>query len=232
MLKPHLKQCWCIPPGQDAAFVACMEDVLDLYCAPYDPRRPVVCMDETSKQLVGETRVPVPPAPDRPARYDYEYERRGTANVFLFTEPLGGWRQANVTERRTRVDWAYQMRHLLDEEYPEADLVRVVLDNLNTHSIASLYEAFEPAEARRLARRLELHPTPKHGSWLNVAELELGVLGRQCLDRRMGEAAFVQQESAAWALDRNRHQTGVDWRFTTADARIKLKHLYPQIQMG
>lgn len=163
-MKPHLRQCWCIPPGHNAEFVAAIEDVLDVYCRPYDAGHPVVCMDETSKQLVGEIRPAIPAAPGRAERYDMEYERRGVAEVFLFTEPLGGWRRTAVTEHRTRVDWAGQVRSLLDEDYPEAQKVVLVMDNLNTHGIASLYEAFEPAVARRLARRLEIHYTPKHGS--------------------------------------------------------------------
>ena len=164
-MKPHLHQCWCIPPKHNAEFVAGMEDVLDVYCLPYDPTWPVVCMDETTKQLVAETRTPVAAEPGRPARYDAEYERCGVANLFLFTEPLGGWRRVTVTGHRTRLDWAEQIRHLLDVEYPDAAGIRLVMDNLNTHSIASLYEAFAPAEARRLAKRLDIHYTPKHGSW-------------------------------------------------------------------
>jgi hypothetical protein len=230
-LKPHLRACWCIPPEHSAEFVAAMEDVLDVYCRPYDPARPVVCMDETCKQLVAEVRPAIPAAPGRCERYDVEYERRGVAEVFLFTEPLGGWRRATATEHRTRVDWAWQMRHLLEVDYPEAVVVVAVMDNLNTHGIGSLYEAFEPEVARRLARRLEIHHTPKHGSWLNIAEIELGVLSRQCLDRRMDRIEIVAQECSAWDRQRNTQQKGVDWRFTTADARIKLKRLYPQIQL-
>jgi hypothetical protein len=230
-LKPHLRECWCIPPEHNAAFVAAMEDVLDVYCRPYDPKRPVVCMDETCKQLVAEVRPPLPAGPGHGERYDVEYERCGVAEVFLFTEPLAGWRRTAVTERRTRTDWAWQVRHLLDVDYPQAEVVVLVMDNLNTHGIASLYEAFEPDVARRLAQRLELHHTPKHGSWLNIAEIELGVLSRQCLDQRMSGIETVAQECSAWDRDRNKQQKGVDWRFTTADARIKLKRLYPIIQM-
>jgi hypothetical protein len=230
-LKPHLRECWCIPPEHNAEFVAAMEDVLDVYCRPYDAKFPVVCMDETSKQLVAEIRPPIPPAPGHGERYDVEYERRGVAEVFLFTEPLGGWRRTAVTEHRARVDWAGQIRHLLEEDYPEAEKVVLVMDNLNTHGIASLYEAFEPALARRLARRLEIHHTPKHGSWLNIAEIELSVLSGQCLDRRMDRIEQLRVECSAWDQQRNERQKGVDWRFTTADARIKLKRLYPQIQM-
>jgi hypothetical protein len=221
---------WCIPPQQNAEFVCCMEDILDLYCQPYDPDYPVVCMDETSKQLVAETRVPIPPTPGQPLRFDHEYERRGTANVFLFTEPLAGWRQVNVTEQRTRRDWAYQIRELLDVHYPQAKKIRLVEDNLNTHNSASLYETFEPAEAHRLAEKLEHHYTPKHGSWLNVAEIELSVLGRQCLSERIDHAAKLQQQATRRQNPRNQKGAAVDWRFTTADARIKLKRLYPQIE--
>lgn len=229
-MKPHRQQCWCIPPRANAEFVAAMEDVLDLYCEAYHPNRPVVCMDETTKQLVSEIRRPLPAEPGRPARYDVEYERCGVANVFLFTEPLAGWRRVAVTEHRTRLEWAEQVRHLVEVDYAEAETVRLVMDNLNTHSPGSLYEAFEPAEARRLARRLEIHYTPKHGSWLNVAEVELSVLGRQCLARRMDDMGFLDQECSAWAQERTVHQTGVDWQFKTHDARITLKRLYPQIR--
>ncbi len=230
-MKPHLRQCWCIPPEHSAEFVAAVGDVLDAYCRPYDPARPVVCRDETCKQLVAQVRPAIPAAPSRPERYDVEYERCGVAEVFLFTEPLGGWRRTAVTEHRARVDWAWQMRRLLEEDYPEAEVVVVVMDNLNTHGPASLYEAFEPAEARRLAQRLEIHYTPKHGSRLNIAEIELGVLSRQCLDRRMDRIETVQAECSVWDQQRNGQQKGVDWRFTTTDARIKLKRLYPQIQL-
>ena len=208
-----------------------MEDVLDVYCRPYDAKVPVVCMDETSKQLVAEIRPPLPAAPGHGERYDVEYERCGVAEVFLFTEPLGGWRRTAVTEHRARVDWAWQIRHLLEEDYPEAEKVVLVRDNLNTHGLASLYEAFEPVVARRLAQRLEIHHTPKHGSWLNIAEMELSVLSGQCLDRRIDRIDRLRGECSAWDQQRNERQKGVDWRFTTADARIKLKRLYPYIQM-
>lgn len=211
--------------------MAAMEDVLDVYCRPYDPARPVVCMDETCKQLVAEVRPPLPAAPGRLERYDVEYERRGVAEVFLFTEPLGGWRRTAVTEHRARVDWAEQIRHLLEVDYPAADVVVLVMDNLNTHSVASLYEAFEPELARRLARRLEIHHTPKHSSWRNIAEIELGVLSRQCLDRRMDAIGIVGKECSARDRQRNEQQKGVDWRFTSADARIRLKRLYPQVKL-
>jgi hypothetical protein len=204
-----------------------MEDVLDVYCRPYDPRLPQVCMDETSKQLLGEVRPPAPVSPGHPAHIDSEYERLGTANLFLFCEPLRGWRQVRVTERRTKVDWALAIRELVDLHYPAADRIVLIMDNLNTHTPASLYEAFDPAEAKRLADELEIHPTPKHGSWLNIAEIELSVLARQCLDRRIDSRARLAQETAAWETERNTSQRGVDWRFTAADARVKLKHLYP-----
>lgn len=207
-----------------------MEDVLDVYCLAYEPAWPVVCMDETNKQLVGEARQPLPAGPGKLQRYDVEYERCGVANIFLFTEPLADWRRVTVTEHRTRLDWAEQIRHLLDVEYPHAVAVRLVMDNLNTHGIASLYEAFEPAEARRLARRLDIHRTPKHGSWVNIAEIELSVLSRQCLDRRIDNIQTLRQECSAWDRERNRRQTSVDWHFTTDDARVKLKRLYPQIK--
>ncbi len=204
-----------------------MEDVLDLYQQPYDSEAPVVCMDEASKQLVGEVRKPLPNLPGRPARIDYEYERRGTANLFMFVEPLAGRRRVSVTARRTAVDWAQQVKRLLDDDYPDARVVRLVMDNLNTHTIGSLYEAFEPAEAKRLAERLEIHHTPKHGSWLNIAEIELRVLSGQCLDRRIPERSQLVREVSAWEQARNERTVGVDWQFTTAGARIKLKRLYP-----
>ncbi len=207
-----------------------MEDVLELYHQPYDPTRPVICMDETNKQLVGETRTPVPAGPGQPRRIDYEYERRGTADVFLFTEPLGNWRCVEITETRTRVDWAKQIKDLVDVYYPEATQIRLVMDNLNTHSIGSLYEAFAPEEARRIAQKLEIHYTPKHGSWLNVAEIELRVLTVQCLSRRIGDVLILRREVAAWEKARNESDAHVDWQFTSADARIHLKQLYPRIE--
>jgi hypothetical protein len=209
-----------------------MEDVLEVYTRPYDPRRPQVCLDETSKQLVADTREPLPAAPGQPARVDYEYERKGTANLFMVFEPLTGYRQVKVTERRTAVDFAYVIQALVDVQYPQAEKIVLVLDNLNTHTPASLYEAFAPAEARRLMERLEIHHTPKHGSWLNMAEIELSVLARQCLDRRIPDPTILAQEVAAWERQRNAAQCRVDWRFTTHDARIKLKRLYPSIQLG
>lgn len=207
-----------------------MEDVLDLYQEPYDSLRPVVCMDETSKQLVAEMRIPIPARPGHPRRIDYEYERKGAANVFMFSEPLRGWRWAPVTERRTRVDWANVVRELLEIHYPFAEVVRLVMDNLNVHSVASLYEAFEPEVARRLIKRLEIHHTPKHGSWLNVAEIELKALSVQCISARIPDLSSLKRLVGAWEKERNLRLVGVDWQFKTPDARIKLKHLYPQIR--
>jgi DDE superfamily endonuclease len=209
-----------------------MEDVLDVYTQPYDPAYPQVCMDELSKQLVGETRVPVPPAPGQVARIDYEYVRLGVANLFIFFEPLAGWRHLEVTQRRTKRDWADAIRDLVDVYYPDARKIRLVLDNLNTHVGGSLYETFPPAEARRLLDRLEIHYTPKHGSWLNMAESELSILSRQCLDRRIADPATLAREVAAWEARRNSAPATMDWRFTTADARIKLTHLYPLITLS
>ncbi len=206
-----------------------MEDVLDVYTLPYDPRFPQICMDELTKQLVGETRVPLPLESGVPARYDTEYIRNGVRNIFVAVEPLQGRRSAAVTERRTKQDWAEFMRHVADVQYPDAQRIRVVLDNLNTHGPASFYEAFPVAEARRLTERFEFHYTPKHGSWLNVAEIELSVLARQCLNRRIPDPEMLEHEVRAWVADRNAATTRIDWRFTTADARIKLKHLYPSL---
>jgi hypothetical protein len=221
---------WCIPPEADCSFVAAMEDVLDVYKRPRDPRRPMVCMDETSKQLIGEIRVPLPAGPGEPHRFDCEYVRNGTANLFVAFEPLAGVRQVAVTESRTRRDWAWFVKGLLDGRYRDADKVVLVMDQLNTHSTASLYEAFEPAEARRLAERLEVHHTPKHGSWLNMAEIELGVMGRPCLGDRVADKAALDGRVRAWAESRNAERRRADWQFTTADARVKLKRLYPSIQ--
>jgi len=204
-----------------------MEDVLGVYTRPYDPRCPQVCLDETSRQLLGEVNPPIPVTSGRPARTDYEYERNGTCNLFLVCEPLAGWRHVTVSDRRTRIDWAHCVKDLIDVHYPNAERIVLVQDNLNTHTPASLYEAFGPAEAKRLADKLELHATPKHGSWLNMAEIELSVLAEQCLDRRLADRPTLEREVAAWQATRNRTRRKVDWRFTTADARIKLKHLYP-----
>jgi hypothetical protein len=207
-----------------------MEDVLALYQEPYDPTRPLVCMDETNKQLVRETRTPVPAGPGRLRRIDYEYERRGTADLFMFTEPLGNWRCVEVTESRTRIDWALQMKNLVDVYFPEATLIRVVMDNLNTHTLGSLYEAFPPEEAWRIAEKLELHYTPKHGSWLNIAEIELRVLTVQCLNRRIPDVDTLRREVHGWEAARNASGAHVDWQFTSDDARIRLKQLYPRLQ--
>ncbi len=204
-----------------------MEDVLDLYEEPYDARRPAVNFDETSTQLVAETRVPIPPRPGRRERYDYEYQRHGTRNLFLFCEPLAGWRHVEVTQHPTMVDFAHQMRWLVDEAYPDAEKIRVVLDNLNTHRTASLYQAFPAAEARRIARRLEFHYTPKHGSWLNMAEIEFSVLARRVLRRRIPDEAILREEIQAVERERNEARATINWRFSTENARIKLHHLYP-----
>jgi hypothetical protein len=225
-----LKEYWAIPPEHNAEFVAAMEDVLTVYQRPLDSARPVICMDETSKQRIGETRVSLPVAPGQPQREDYEYERHGVANLFLFCEPLAGWREIQVTERRTRIDWAVAMRELSDQHYPTAERITVVLDNLNTHGPASFYEAFTPEEARRLTERFEFHYTPKHGSWLNMAEIEFSVLSRQCLNQRIGEAETLRNKLRAWTQQRNASSKNIDWQFTTADARIHLKRLYPVIQ--
>lgn len=206
-----------------------MEDVLDLYEEPPDPKRPTVCFDETSKQLVAEKRAPIPAKAGRPERFDYEYKRNGTRNIFLFCEPLGGWRHVAVTEQRTMRDFAHQMQWLVDVAFPEADVIRVVLDNLNTHRPASLYETFLPAEARRMLKRLEFHYTPKHGSWLNMAEIELSVFSRQCLSRRIPDHVILMRQVAALERCRNEAHATIDWRFTSRDARVKLHHLYPSI---
>lgn len=208
-----------------------MEDVLEVYHRPYDAECPVVCIDECSKQLIGEVRAPLPPKPGKVAKQDSEYERRGTANVFMAVEPLAGQRTTQVTERRTRVDWARFVHMLLLTVYPLAQKVVLVMDNLNTHGIASLYEAFVPEVARALAARLEIHYTPKHGSWLNMAETELSVLSRQCLDRRIDDRNFMAREIAHWQADRNAANARINWQFKTADARIKLKRLYPSFDV-
>ena len=208
-------------------FVARMEDVLDLYHQEYNPERPVVCFDETSRQLTGDVRPPIKAAPGRVERYDTEYQRNGTRNLFMICEPKGGWRHVEVTGRRTAVDFAHQMKWLVDSAYPDAEVIRLVLDNLNTHKPGSLYEAFEPSEARRIAKRLEFHYTPTHGSWLNMAEIELSVFSRQCLDRRIGDEASLRREVAALERERNEAAAIIDWRFSTQDARSKLKYVYP-----
>jgi transposase len=206
-----------------------MEDVLEVYHLPYDPDYPVVCMDESCKQLIGEVRVPIPCKPGQPARLDDEYVRNGVAEIFMEVEPLAGKRHVVATERRTRKDWARQIKQMLDERYPDAIKVRLVMDNLNTHQVTSLYEAFEAKEARRLAQRLEIHYTPKHGSWLNMAEIELSALKGQCLDRRIADMTTMQSAVAAWEKDRNNSARKINWQFTTSEARTKLKRLYPKI---
>jgi hypothetical protein len=207
-----------------------MEDVLDLYQLPYDANYPVVCMDEKPYQLLGESRAPILMKAGKPERQDGEYVRNGTCSIFIFNEPLSGWRHTCVCERRTKIDWANQIRILLEQYYPNEAKIRLVMDNLNTHAISSLYEAFTPELARSLAKRLEIHHTPKHGSWLNMAEIELSVLSKQCLDRRIDDIALLRKELSFWEANRNAIQKGVDWQFTTVDARIKLKRLYPQFK--
>lgn len=221
---------WCIPPKQSAEFVYHLEDVLEVYKRPYDARRPVVCMDETFKQLIGQTREPLPMRPGAVERFDHVYTRNGTASLFVAFEPLGNWRTVRVTNQRRRLEWAEFIRTLLNVRYRRAEKIVLVMDQLNTHSAASLYEAFPPIEAKRLADRLEIHHTPKHGSWLNMAETELSILGRQCLARRIACRHKLEEEIQRWTKTRNRRRATVRWQFTTADARIKLRRLYPSIQ--
>mgnify|MGYP006144577177 CR=1 FL=1 len=218
-----------IPPVANAEFVCQRSEVLQLYTSPLDPDYPLVCFDESSKQLISETREPLPLQPGQPERFDYEYQREGVCNLFMFFEPLTGTRHVKVTDQRTSIDYAQQMKYLVDQRHPEAKKIRVVQDNLNTHVKASLYKAFTPAEARRILDKLEFHYTPKHGSWLNMAEIELSVLTRQCLDRRIPDKDVLTEEVAAWEKRRNQNSSPVDWRFTTEDARIKLKRLYPSV---
>jgi hypothetical protein len=220
-----------IPPDANADFVCAMEDVLEVYQRPYDPKHPMVCVDEATKQLFKETRHVIPAAAGRPERHDYEYERNGTANLFMIFEPLGGRRRVKVTERRTKLDFAHVIREIVDEDYADTETIVLVMDNLNTHKPASLYEAFAPAEARRILDRLEIHYTPKHGSWLDMAEIELNVLTKQCLDRRIPDQPTLIEEVLAWETPRNESECKVDWHFTTDDARTKLKRLYPSIQV-
>jgi transposase len=226
-LKPWQEKMWCIPKV-DAEFVARMEDVLALYAEPPDERRPVVCFDETPRQLIGEERVPVRAEPGKRRRFDYEYVRNGTANVFMFVDVNRPWRHAKVTDQRTCIDFAECMRDLVDEHYPEAERIRVVLDNLSAHSASALYQRFAPAEARRILSRLEFHFTPKHASWLNMVEIEIGVMVRQCLDRRIADKATMVSEIAAWERRRNREQERIDWMFTVERAREKLGRAYPR----
>jgi hypothetical protein len=226
-LKPWLNKEWCIPPKNSAEFVYYMEDVLDVYQRPNDPMRPLICFDETPVQLIKETRPSIPMKIGQPMRHDYEYRREGTANLFMFFAPLQNWRHVKVTERRTKVDWAWCMRDLVDVHFPNAEQCVVVEDHLNTHLPAALYEVFVPAEAKRILDRLEFHFTPKHGSWLNMAEIEFSVLSRQCLNGYIPSMATLEHETWAWERERNTREATVEWRFTTADARIKLKKLYP-----
>jgi hypothetical protein len=221
---------WVIPPQQRGTFVAHREDILELYHTPDDPQVPMVCMDEQPVQLIQETRTPLPAEPGHPERYDYEDERNGTATLFMFTEPWRGVRTVSVREHKTAIDWATEVQHLLDTQYPEANRIRLVCDNLNTQGLGSLYEAFPPDQARALAARLEIHHTPKHGSWLNIAEIELSALTRPCLARRMPAMATLGEETKQWEQRRHASQKGVDWQFSLQDARIQLKRLYPHIQ--
>jgi transposase len=228
-LKPWLKEEWCIPPKQNAEFVYRMEDVLEVYQRPEDARFPLICFDETPVQLISETRQSIPVKKGQPERYDYEYRREGTANLFMFFAPLLNWRHIKVTEQRTKADWAICIAELVHQHFPNAERCVLVEDNLNTHTPAALYETFEPAKARGILDRLELHFTPKHGSWLNMAEIELSVLSRQCLNGYIPNREFLASETLAWETERNTNRATIDWRFTTVDARIKLKKLYPVI---
>lgn len=230
-MKPWQQKMWCIPPKCDAEFVCAMENVLAVYKRPYDAEQPVVCFDEKSKQLVGEVATPIPAAPGRSECHDYEYVRNGTANLFMLVEPLRGWRNVDVTSRRTKLDFAAQIKELVDRHYPTAKKITLVMDNLNTHRMSCLYEAFPPAEARRIIEKIEVVHTPKHGSWLNMAECELSVLEKQCLGERIGDEATLRQRVTTWNADRNNRSKKIDWQFQTKDARIKLRRLYPQIQM-
>ena len=228
-LKPWLNKEWCIPPKQSSKFVCQMEEVLDIYKRPYDPKFPQVCMDETSKQLIDEVRAPIPVSANSPAKHDTEYHRNGTVNIFMAYEPLAGNRVTSVTDRRTKIDWAIFIKDLVDNHYPDAEKIILILDNLNTHSKSSLYDAFTPEEAKRIADKIELHFTPKHGSWLNIAEIELSHLSRQCLKRRIPNKQMISDEIKSWTSSRNDMKSKTNWRFTTEEARIKLKFLYPLI---
>ena len=221
---------WVIPPEADGEFVAHMEEVLETYAQPYDTRHPVVCMDEQPIQLLKETRVPVAATREHPRRVDYEYERAGTASIFMFCEPLSGWREVTVRPRRTKIDWALEVEELLRTRYASADKVILISDNLNTHTIGAFYEAFEPEQARAIVRRLEFRHTPKHGSWLNIAENELSSMTRQCVShRRFATIDLLRSETTAWHTHSNAQQRGVDWQFKVGDARLKLKSVYPKI---
>ena len=227
-----MKEEWCIPPKENAEFVSRMEDVLEVYKRPYDPKRPLVCLDESSKQQVKEVRNPLPIEPGKPERFDTEYERNGVSHLFMIFSPLEGRRRVEVTDNHVAVEWANQIKKLVDEDYPEAEKIILVMDNLNTHTEASLYKAFEPSEARRLADRLEIHYTPKHGSWLDMAEIEFSILSRQCLSGRIPDQESLKNKVESWVNSRNLAGATMDWRFTTEDARIKLKKLYPTICMN
>ncbi len=228
-LKPWLKACWVIPPKENAEFVCAMEDILEVYQRIYKKDEVLVCMDETSKQHIKETRIPLALKSGSPERFDYEYERNGVSNLFMLSAPLEGWRRVKVTDRHTKQDWAQLIKELVDEDFPDKKVI-LVMDNLNTHKLSSLYATFEPEEARRIAERLEIHYTPKHGSWLDMAEIEIGVLSRQCLNRRIPDQETLRAEIAAWQEQRNHEAICVNWRFTTKDARVKLRSLYPSIQ--
>src|SRR6202047_758678 len=230
ILKPHRNQQWVIPPEANAGFVAAMEDVREPSQRPRDAGRPLVCLNEPSKQLIAETRAPIPAKPGQPARHDYEYQRNGVANLFMMFAPLEGWRHVKVTDRHTAIDYAHVLRDLSDRHFPDAAKIVLVQDNLNIHKPASLYEAFPAPEARRLVERFEWHYTPKHGSWLDMAESELGVLASQCLDRRIADKQILAHEVTAWQDHRNKHHAKADWQFTTTNARVKLKRLYPQFE--
>jgi hypothetical protein len=223
---------WVIPPEADAEFVACMEDVLEVYEKPYDPSCPVLCMDEQPVQLIKEVRAPIPATKSHPKRVDYEYERSGTANIFMFTEPLAGWREVAVRKTKTKIDWAIEMGRLMEGRYADCDKIILVSDNLNTHTKGAFYEVFEPERARQIVRRIEFHHTPKHGSWLNVAENELSSLTRQCVaGRRFANIEILESETKAWCNDVNSRQRGVDWQMKLDDARIKLKSVYPRLSL-
>jgi hypothetical protein len=228
-LKPHLKKYWCIPPDENAEFVARMEDVLEVYLRPFNPLRPLVTLDEASKQLISETRKPIPTKPGQVECVDAEYRRNGTASVFMINAPLQGKRWVDIRPQRTAKDFAEVIQKLCDDIYPDAERIVLVMDNLNTHTTASLYKTFEPDEARRLARKLEIHYTPKHGSWLNMAEIELSVLSRQCMNTYFETIQELDNAVAQWQCERNETQTGIDWQFTTEKARVKLKRLYPTL---
>jgi hypothetical protein len=225
-VKPWLKEQWCIPTVS-SEYVAAMEDVLDIYALPMNPNCPQVCFDERPVQLIGEVYEPLPAKPGQVRRYDYEYERNGTANLFVMCQPLAGWREVKVTGQRTKIDFAHCMKDLVDVHFPDVELIRVVLDNLNTHMPGALYEAFEPQEARRILRKLEFHYTPRHGSWLNMAEIEISVLSRQCLKQRVGSIDHLLHVTQIWTQRRNAQKATIDWDFDVTKARIKLKHLYP-----